>query len=147
MNVRFDLDNPIMRVILGIAEYFLDTAAIRLDHERSSFLHQSLVKLMLKIKEEILGRRASLGLQFLPLSPSCALDLLWLKRNIRDSSQSGIKSKFNFLVDFSSRGQVQLKKATNHVKIVFRMGWDNIKIYICSVSALAGPTVKKYYTA
>ena len=64
MNVRFDLDNPIMRAILGIAEYFLDTAAIRLDHERSSFLHQSLVKLMLKIKEEILGRRASLGLQF-----------------------------------------------------------------------------------
>ena len=24
MNVRFDLDNPIMRTILGIAEYFLD---------------------------------------------------------------------------------------------------------------------------
>ena len=46
-------------------------------------------------KEEILGWRASLGLQFCPLSPSCALDLRWLKRNIRDSSQSGIKSKFS----------------------------------------------------
>ena len=60
-----NMDNPMMRAISGIAEYsFWTTAAIRLDHEPSSFLHQSHAKLHYDKKEEISGRRASLRLQF-----------------------------------------------------------------------------------
>ena len=55
VNVRFDLDNPMMRAILGAAEYFFWTT-IRLDYEQSSFLHQSHAKLMIK-------RRRSWGVE------------------------------------------------------------------------------------
>ena len=61
MNVRFDLDNPMIRAILGIAEYFLDNNKIRL---RAVVFPSSEPREMNDKKEEILGRRASLGLQF-----------------------------------------------------------------------------------
>ena len=47
-----NMDNPMMRAISGIGEYsFWTTAAIRLDHEPSSFLHQSHAKLHYDKKE------------------------------------------------------------------------------------------------
>ena len=61
MNVRFDLDNPMIRAILGIAEYFLDNKKIRL---RAVVFPSSEPREINDKKEEILGRRVSLGLQF-----------------------------------------------------------------------------------
>ena len=61
MNVRFDLDNPMIRAILGIAEYFLDNYKIRL---WAVVFPSSEPREINDKKEEILGRRASLGLQF-----------------------------------------------------------------------------------
>ena len=61
MNVRFDLDNPMIRAILGIAEYFLDNNKIRW---RAVVFPSSEPREINDKKEEILGRRASLGLQF-----------------------------------------------------------------------------------
>ena len=61
MNVRFDVDNPMIRAILGIAEYFLYNNKIRL---RAVVFPSSEPREINDKKEEILGRRASLGLQF-----------------------------------------------------------------------------------
>ena len=61
MNVRFDLDNPMIRKILGVAEYFLYNNKIRL---RAVVFPSSEPREINDKKEEILGRRASLGLQF-----------------------------------------------------------------------------------
>ena len=77
------------------------------------------------------------GFIFTAIPLTCALDLLWLKRKIRDSLQFDII--YLELIDFSFY-RTSLK-ATNHAKIVFRMGWENIKIHICGVSAPAGQRV------
>ena len=61
MNVRFDLDNPMIRKILGVAEYFLYNNKIRL---RAVVFPSSEPREINDKKEDILGRRASLGLQF-----------------------------------------------------------------------------------
>ena len=61
MNVRFDVDNPMIRKILGVAEYFLYNNKIRL---RAVVFPSSEPREINDKKEEILGRRASLGLQF-----------------------------------------------------------------------------------
>ena len=61
MNVRFDVDNPMIRKILGVAEYFLYNNKIRL---RAVVFPSSETREINDKKEEILGRRASLGLQF-----------------------------------------------------------------------------------
>ena len=58
MNVRFDLDNPMIRAILGIAEYFLDNNKIRL---LAVVFPSSAPREINDKKEEISGRRASLG--------------------------------------------------------------------------------------
>ena len=75
MNVRFDVDNPMIRKILGVAEYFLYNNKIRL---RAVVFPSSEPREINDKKEEILGRRASLGLQFCrsPLrGPSIYCDL------------------------------------------------------------------------
>ena len=64
MNVRFDLDNPIMRTILGIAEYFLDNRRNKIRSRAVVFPSSEPREIYAKKNEEILGRRASLGLQF-----------------------------------------------------------------------------------
>ena len=63
MNVRFDLDNPIMRAILVIAEYFLDNRPNKVRSRVVVFPSSEPREINAK-KEEILGRRASLGFQF-----------------------------------------------------------------------------------
>ena len=98
MNVRFDLDNPMMRAILGIAEYFLDNRRNKI-RSRAVVFPSSEPREFNDKKEENglgLGRRASLGRLFCrsPVRvPSIYCDST-LKRKIRDSSQSGRKSKF-----------------------------------------------------
>ena len=64
MNVRFDLDNPIMRAILGIAEYFLDNRRNKIRSRAVVFPLSEPREIYAKKIEEILGRRTSLGLQF-----------------------------------------------------------------------------------
>ena len=64
MNVRFDLDNPIMRAILGIAEYFLDNRRNKIRSRAVVFPSSEPREIYAKKNEEILGRRTSLGLQF-----------------------------------------------------------------------------------
>ena len=61
MNVRFDVDNPMIRKILGVAEYFLYNNKIRL---RAVVFPSSEPREINDKKEEILGRRASLRLHF-----------------------------------------------------------------------------------
>ena len=58
MNVRFDVDNPMIRKILGVAEYFLYNNKIRL---RAVVFPSSEPREINDKKEEISGRRASLG--------------------------------------------------------------------------------------
>ena len=83
-----NMDNPMMRAISGIAEYsFWTTAAIRLDHEPSSFLHQSHAKLHCDKKEEISGRRASLGgFSFAALPFMCLRSTVIQKKDKRQLS-------------------------------------------------------------
>ena len=82
MNVPFDLDNPLMRAILVIAEFFSTTAAIRLDHERSSFLHQSQGKLMLKRKRSW-GGELRWGFSFAALPFMCPRSTVTQKKDKR----------------------------------------------------------------
>ena len=63
MNVRFDLDNPMMHAILVIAEFFLDNRRNKVRPRAVVFPSSEPREINAK-KEEILGRRASLGLQF-----------------------------------------------------------------------------------
>ena len=83
-----NMDNPMMRAISGIGEYsFWTTAAIRLDHEPSSFLHQSHAKLHYDKKEEISGRRASLGgFSFAALPFMCLRSTVTQKKDKRQLS-------------------------------------------------------------
>ena len=95
MNVRFDLDNPIMRTILGIAEYFLDNRRNKIRSRAVVFPSSEPREIYAKKMKRSWGGELRWGFSFAALPFVCPRSTVTQKKDKRQLRQSGIKSKFS----------------------------------------------------